>query len=563
MNLVTIAHSSRKTIIRLLLFTFAVSVFSCKNKKPETKDIVKQPEQLEDRVKKNLQEAIEYASHNNGKINDTTALSAIHSVKSIYEKNGYSAMWSANGDWSPTGDSLYQFIKNSKLYGLFPSDYFYGSLAGIHQQLASDSLAKKDAALWSRADMIMTDALLLIGQHLKRGRLPYDSLSSKKDSGLSDNYYIDVVNQVVKTNQLTNTLAQLEPTLSGYASLKEGIKNFLDTAKFKKYTYLVFPFKDSIEFYSQLQKRLYEEKIIDTLLPSIDTTMFRKALTKYQTEKKLKITGKVNENTIRKLNDTDWERYKRIALSLDKYKLMADTMPTTYVWVNLPSFNLKVVDSDSVALESRVIVGASKTRTPELSSEISNFITYPQWTVPYSIIFKEMLPAIQKDTNYLKKQNLMVVDRNDSVIPPSKINWSKLSKTHFPYQIKQRQGDDNSLGVLKFNFRNKYSVYLHDTNARWLFSKSARALSHGCVRVQNWEDLAHFLVRNDTAKYSTDTLASWIVRQEKHVVSGFKKVPLFIRYFTVEGKDGRVRFYDDIYEEDKMLTEKYFSRNIN
>jgi murein L,D-transpeptidase YcbB/YkuD len=174
-----------------------------------------------------------------------------------------------------------------------------------------------------------------------------------------------------------------------------------------------------------------------------------------------------------------------------------------------------------------------------------------------------MLPAIQKDTNYLNKQNLMVVDKNDSVIPPSKIKWSKLSKTYFPYQIRQRQGDDNSLGVLKFNFRNKYSVYLHDTNARWLFSKSMRALSHGCVRVQNWQDLAHFLVRNDTVRYSADTLASWIVRQEKHVVTGFRKVPLFIRYFTCEGKNGRLKFYDDIYAEDKMLTEKYFSRNIN
>ncbi len=241
---------------------------------------------------------------------------------------------------------------------------------------------------------------------------------------------------------------------------------------------------------------------------------------------------------------------------------MPDTLPPIYVWVNIPSYYLTLIDNDSVVLQSRVIVGAAKTRTPELQSEISNFITYPQWTVPYSIIFKEMLPQIQKDTNYLKKQNLMVVDKNDSVIPPSKINWSKLSKNKFPYLIKQRQGDDNSLGVLKFNFRNKYAVYLHDTNARWLFSKSSRALSHGCIRVQDWEELAHFLVRNDSIKYHPDTLTSWIVREEKHVVSGFNRVPLFIRYFTCEGKNGRVKFYEDVYAEDKILAEKYFSKNI-
>jgi murein L,D-transpeptidase YcbB/YkuD len=174
-----------------------------------------------------------------------------------------------------------------------------------------------------------------------------------------------------------------------------------------------------------------------------------------------------------------------------------------------------------------------------------------------------MLPQIQKNVNYLEKQNLMVVDKNDSVLDPVKIKWAKLSKDKFPYLIKQKEGDDNSLGVLKFNFRNKYAVYLHDTNARWLFGKSMRALSHGCVRVQDWKDLAHFLVRNDSIRYHPDTLTTWIVRQEKHVVSGFKRVPIFIRYFTCEGKNGRVKFYDDIYAEDKILTEKYFSRTIN
>jgi murein L,D-transpeptidase YcbB/YkuD len=563
MNPYTIPQKLRKTIPTLILFLFAACIFSCKSKKPEEKDIVKQPEQLEDRVKKNLRGIIDYAINNKGKINDTSVLSAPGSVKLVYERNGYTAIWSNEGDWAPAGDSLYAFIKNAKLYGLFPSDYFYVSLFSIHRQLDTDTLAKKDAALWSRADVMMTDALLLIGQHLKKGRLPYDSLSSKKDSGLADNYFVNVLNEVIKTKQLTATLEKLEPTLSGYSSLKSGIKNFLDTATFKTYTYLTFPFKDSVQFYSLLQKRLYEENIIDTLPLSADTTILRSAITKYQLLKKLKTTGKANENTIKSLNDTDWEKYKRIALNLDKYKLMADSMPVIYVWINLPSFKLKVIDSDSLVMESRVIVGAPKTRTPELYSEISNFITLPQWTVPYSIIFKDMLPAIKRDTNYLKKQNLMVVDRNDSVISPSKINWSKLSKNHFPYQIKQREGDDNSLGVLKFNFRNKYSVYLHDTNARWLFSKSVRALSHGCVRVQDWKDLAHFLVRNDTVRYNTDTLARWILRKEKHVVSGFKKVPLFIKYFTCEGKDGRIVFYDDIYAEDKMLTEKYFSRNIN
>lgn len=531
--------------------------------KPSEKDIVKQEELFPERVTKNLHTLLNYTSANNGRINDSVSIGSLDLVKKVYNTNNYTTIWSTEGKWLPVGDSLNHFIRNSMEYGLFPVDYHLHELNGIQQRVKTDTLADKDAALWSRADVLMTDAVLKIAANLKRGRLPFDSIS-RKDTMLNfDSIYLNTIEKVASTKTVENVLNELEPKLPGYVALKSSLKNYLDSTEFPRFTYLTYPYADSIEFFDQLKVRLHEEGMLDSIPASMDTFAIRKVIAKYQTAKKLKATGRINDNTVKLLNDYNWERYKRIALSLDKYRLMADTMPTTYVWVNIPSYLLKVVDSDSVAMDSRVIVGATQTRTPELHSDIVNFITYPQWTVPFSIVFKEILPGIQKDSSYLTKQNLIVVDKNDSVLNPATIKWKKLSKTKFPYLIKQREGDNNSLGVLKFNFRNKYAVYLHDTNARWMFSKTGRALSHGCVRVQDWRDLAHFLVRNDTIKYSIDTLASWIVRQEKHVVSGFKKVPLFIRYFTCEGLDGKIRFYDDIYGEDKILTEKYFSRYIN
>jgi murein L,D-transpeptidase YcbB/YkuD len=95
-----------------------------------------------------------------------------------------------------------------------------------------------------------------------------------------------------------------------------------------------------------------------------------------------------------------------------------------------------------------------------------------------------------------------------------------------------------------------------------MFGKQYRALSHGCVRVKEWVKFANFLVRNDTLKHPPDTLKAWITRQEKHVVSGFHKMPLFIRYFTCEGKNGKVHFYEDIYDEDRYLSQKYFANKI-
>ena len=107
-------------------------------------------------------------------------------------------------------------------------------------------------------------------------------------------------------------------------------------------------------------------------------------------------------------------------------------------------------------------------------------------------------------------------------------------------------------------------MYIHDTNVRWLFGKSFRALSHGCVRVKEWKKLANFLLRSDSTGQQADSLKVWIGRQEKHMINGFPKLPVFIRYFTCEASSGKIKFHEDIYEEDRFLREKYFTgKTIN
>ena len=148
----------------------------------------------------------------------------------------------------------------------------------------------------------------------------------------------------------------------------------------------------------------------------------------------------------------------------------------------------------------------------------------------------------------------------------SSINWTKYTKG-IPFLIQQGSGDDNALGVIKFNFENPYSVYLHDTNQRYLFKNNVRSLSHGCVRVQEWQKLANFIVRNDSINwkktevmpYNTDSITSWIAQKQKHNVSVKNKIPLFIRYFSCETVNGSIKFYDDIYGEDKALKLQFFA----
>jgi murein L,D-transpeptidase YcbB/YkuD len=538
-------------------------LFSCHNK-PQNgdmeKDNVINPATLVERVGDDMKKMLQYALENKDKLNDSLSLGYRQLLDSIYQANNYTPIWSDKDHWLRPADSLYAFIGSSKRYGLFPSDYHYTFLSFVHRVLQEDTLARKNAALWARADLLFTDAFFTLAKHLKQGRLAYDSLTLRKDSVLSGTLYRNLLTSALHVpDSFSTVLTALQPKYKGYDSLKTYLEDFLSTAHFRKLTWLEYPYKDSASFYHNLMRRLQEVGYIDSAAVNVDTATLTRAIRNYQQANKLKVTGKVYGDMITMMDNSDWEKFKRIAITMDKYKLLPDTLPSTYVWVNLPAFNLRVMNMDTLVFESKVIVGSPRTRTPLLTSEISNFITYPQWTVPNSIIFKEMLPQIKRNTEYLKKQNLIVVDWNDSVRDPNTINWARLNKNNFPYQLKQRQGDDNSLGVMKFNFRNKYDVYLHDTNVRWMFGESFRALSHGCVRVKEWQKLADFLVRNDTIRYKPDTLKAWIKRQEKHTVYGFAKVPIFLRYFSVEGKKGKLLFHNDIYGEDRELRNRYFA----
>lgn len=551
----------KKLFIICLCIGLAYCLPACKDSgKPPEKDVVKKPAELAERTSENLKKILDFTRSYNKKMNDSVSLQSFDLVSTVYQQNKYQTIWSKDDKWNPIADSLFHVVQHAMEYGLFPADYNAPALQLIWATYQSDAVSRRDAALLARADMLFTEAYFTIAKHLKIGRLQPDSIALRKDSLYNDSYFLQYFTEAMGKRSIVKSFQDLEPKYLDYMKIRMGIRGFLDSARFIKYTYIQYPYKDSMAFIGTLMKRLAEENYIAKEGLPGDSVLLSGAIKNYQLSRDLKPTGKWSEYLVRNLNLSDWEKFKTIAVTLDRYKLLPDTLPETYALVNLPAFTLYVYEEDTLALRSKVIVGSPKTRTPLLNSKISNFVTYPQWTVPYSIIFKEMLPKIQKNVDFLRRQNLMVVDKDDNVVDPETINWSKLNKKNFPYLIRQKEGDDNSLGIIKFNFANKYSVYLHDTNARSLFKRSSRALSHGCVRVQEWEKLSYFLTRSDTTQYPADTLKAWMSRQEKHTVTGFPKLPLFIRYFTVEGKNGKLTFYEDIYGDDRLLKEKYFSR---
>jgi murein L,D-transpeptidase YcbB/YkuD len=537
----------------LILFVFLLA--ACGNHKHVgEKEVVADPVDIDAASAGIIEATLDDARDSNLHVKDFSLYNPA-AVQYFYEQSGYKPLWSTKGTFNAAADSLLQFISGSRKHGLFPEDYSYDRLQVLRQQVTDTTTENAlDAAKWAESDLLFTSAFIRIVKDVKRGRLIADSVI-QKDTSLSPQFYYK--QWMAAGPNIRHWMATLEPTLPAYTALKEALAGFLDTATIKRFTYIA-P-KDSTRLKALLIKRLSEEDSITFSTTRPDSATLSDAIKKYQSANGLKQSGKLSASLVNSLNTTDWYKFARIAVTLDKYKQLPP-LPQQYIWVNIPSYQLQLWDSGYVMLTSKVVVGKPQTRTPQLTSAISDLITYPKWHIPQSIIKKEILPALKLDPAYLSRKGFSLVDNKGNDIDPFTVEWAKY-ESYIPYTVVQGSGDDNALGVIKFNFPNKYSVYLHDTNQRYLFGKEKRALSHGCVRVESWQELATYILERDSTSANAvpvDSMQTWLALKEKHVIPVRKRLPLFIRYFSVTAEEGKLRFYDDVYEEDQKLINLFF-----
>ncbi|MEO7048812.1 MAG: L,D-transpeptidase family protein, partial [Ferruginibacter sp.] len=451
----------------LIALAVIILLAACHNRNSDKKEeIITNPESMDAHVTDNIKQLISTAENNSGKLDDSLHLSFLNVVKYYYQQNDGAPVWSHSEKWNGSADSFLLYLKDAAYSGLYKSDYNYDKLVSLHETLLADSVKRKDAVLWAKSELLFTGAFMHVVEDLKQGRLQPDSVSLKNDEKNYKIFFAANLDKLIKGEPISTILDPLQPAIPDYQLLKNGIREFVDSMDTKSYTYLNYPAKDSGAFVKKLQKRLSESGI--TTATSIDTTELKAAIKKYQEKKGIKADGKLSTGLVKMLNLTDKEKFNRIAITLDRYKQMPEKMPKQYILVNLPAFYLKVVDADTIALESRIICGKPATPTPFITSAISDIIIYPTWTIPASIVKKDIIPGMKKNPGYLARKGFHLINNKGETIDPSMVNWSKYTKG-IPYNVMQSSGDDNALGVIKFNFSNPYSVYLHDTNQRYLF----------------------------------------------------------------------------------------------
>lgn len=460
----------------------------------------------------------------------------------FYKQRNYKPLWAKKSTLLPIGDTLKQLLQTPVQFGM--SDHRF------------DLTWNSDEPL--QDELVMVCGLIRSYNDLRYGML--DSSATK----LAPNRYvslqeIDTLLDFSKQNFYTKFL-NWGPKDTVYQALAYGLyefvqKNGLQDEKIEIKTYK----EDSIAAVDVTKHVLIEKGYLkgDTV---IENTQFLTSLKKFQSENGCNPDGKIGKGTIQQLSETNLHKAQRIALAMEKQRKTAP-FPKRYFRINIPEYMLRLYNDDTLCSENKIIIGTLDHQTPELTSALQTVVVYPYWNVPYSIASKEILPALQKNVNYLEKNDMVLLKKGDT-INPHKVKWSKIKQNAFPYRVVQQPGYRNSLGILKFDFHNKYDVYFHDTPSKGLFKTIARSYSHGCMRTENPVELAKIVMTLDENTMVADSIDSLLSRTGvNHFIRLKKRIPIIIEYRSVIIEDHSVKILRDIYFRDDKYIAVMFKKN--
>ena len=269
------------------------------------------------------------------------------------------------------------------------------------------------------------------------------------------------------------------------------------------------------------------------------------AVKAFQMRRGLTVDARVGPATLAELNAPLSKLADQIAANLAAWRQLPRQWPENYVTVNAASASLEFIENGALAHTARVIVGSPAHPTPIFASTIGAVTFNPGWTVPRSIAVNEILPKLHRQNDYLQRNNFVILGREADPYGLD-INWRTYDASHFRFQLHQAAGPKNPLGAVKFEMPNAHSVYLHDTPNQSPFVKAERALSHGCVRVEDARALATRLINSPQVWLERD-LERAIADGRTVTVPLLRPMPVYILYFTAFVADGALNFRRDIY----------------
>ena len=444
-------------------------------------------------------------------------------IAAFYADRGFASLWVEDGRFDVAARSLLSRIDHAAADGL---------------DMRADPVAIPhggDAAALAASELSLTEAIVDYGRQASGGRVDpsrIDPLVAAKPEVADP---VSVLKSVAEAANPSEALRAFNPPHKGYALLRAKLAELRQKSDMAE--------RGPIPYGPALKPGMRDARVplvrarfgLDITASEsgedhlVYDTQVAGAVADYQRHHGLPASGVLTSRTIASLSGGNPKRLEsEIVANMERWRWLPRDLGDSYIAVNIPDFSLDVIKGDTVLHHARVVVGKPDHQTPVFSETMKFIIVNPYWNVPLSIVKKEMLPKLAADPNYFANHGYETVEHNGETF------------------VRQPPGDSNALGRIKFMFPNRFSVYLHDTNARGLFARDERALSHGCVRVDQPFKLAEVILGRDRG-WSEARISKMVGGDERTIMLP-SPMPVHVNYFTAFVDDGgELRLRDDVY----------------
>ena len=465
------------------------------------------------------------------------------------------SIWHSGDKLNHQGRQLLSRIEQSAADGLNPDDYHLARLKTLQGLELADARVLRE--------LLLTDAYLRLSVHLRQGNQAARILDPFWSSQAESFDPVAVLQQAVQQGQVPELLSDITPQSEAYGRLRQALADYLRMEQAGGWPRLTLaqslrPYERGAQVV-RLRERLAaggESALASVGDPQLYDAYLVAAVERFQARHGLDADGVVGPATLEALNVPVSQRIAQLRANLERWRWLPHELESDHILVNTAGFELSLRSGDQVVFSGRTVNGRVERQTPPIISRITHLVANPPWTLPRRIAVEDMLPRLQQDPESLVGKRIRIhqhVAGELLEVDPLAVDWSLYHEDNFPFILRQDAGPGNSLGRVKFHLPNQHAIFLHDTPARGLFSRSQRAFSSGCVRVEGADQLASLLVSRasplDVGRYSEamdsgETL--WVPLENP--------VPIYLTYFTSwVDLDGEVHFRPDIYQRDADL----------